>query len=73
MLARKTFYVAKLRDEVNIRLQDSTCTPEARFAMASILAGVLHETGNYRGYTYLSQYCDPYTHMPTDESRRFYF
>ena len=50
---RKTVEVAWLRELVNARLEKSTCSPEVRRGMASVLESVLHETGNYRGFQYL--------------------
>jgi hypothetical protein len=53
---RKTIDVADVIEIVNRRLQYSTCSPEERYAMASILEYVLNRTGNYKGYVYLQEY-----------------
>lgn len=50
---RKTFEVDTLRQMVNSRLEQSTCSPNERLAMASVLEQVLMATGNYRGYNLL--------------------
>jgi hypothetical protein len=74
-MKRKTIDVQYLRDNINQRLADSTCEPEVRYGMISILENVLHETGNYKGFCYL----DPITRQATgkmhvlDESRRYYY
>lgn len=73
-MRRKTFDVATLKRDVNERLRASTCSPEARFAMASVLATVLHATGNYNGFKYIElEGKDPADVTEFDESRRFYF
>lgn len=72
--ARKTFEVAKFKASVNQRLAVSTCSPEERYAMASVLESVLHETGNYRGFGYLEIEREG-VEVKTlgDESRRVYY
>jgi hypothetical protein len=75
MTKRKTFDVDSLRDDINRRLAESTCEPEVRYGMISVLETVLRETGNYYGFCYL----DPVTKQPTcnvlvlDQSRRYYY
>lgn len=74
MNKRKTFEIDDLKQMVNSRLKESTCSPDERFAMASILEDVLHRTGNYRGFTYLTPYPqDELARADFDDSRRFYF
>ena len=75
-MKRKTFKVKDLVDKMNSRLENSTCSPEARFGMISVLESILHETGNYAGFNYLesgevgeSGYVESFG----DESRRFYY
>lgn len=63
-MARKTFDVEALRQSVNTRLQLSTCSPEERMAMFSILEEVLIATGNYKGFNFTDS---------NDESRRRYY
>ena len=74
-MKRKTFNVKDLVDKMNDRLKNSTCSPEARFGMISVLESILHETGNYRGFTYLEGEVGEsgYVEKFGDESRRFYF
>jgi hypothetical protein len=82
-MARKTCYVRDLIEEVNRRNSVSTCPPDVRSGWNSLLDGVLHETGNYRGYTYLEARHVPVGQAPgvlrtetgnvfPDESRRNY-
>ena len=66
--ARKTIEVGTLLHRVNYFLASKNSTAEEREVMCTFIEGVLHDTGNYRGYRYLS----------TDEiegngSRRVYF
>ena len=66
--ARKTIEVGTLLHRVNYFLASENSTAEEREVMCTFIEGVLHDTGNYRGFRYLD----------TDEiagngSRRFYF
>ena len=78
MRRRKTITVENLRDRVNLFLRNTdknaqVGTPtktaaewqQLRLGACTVLEQVLHETGNYRGYTYVT----PYT---VDESSRSY-
>jgi hypothetical protein len=66
---RKTIEVGTLLYRVNYFLKNGCdTTPDEREVMCTFIEGVLHDTGNYMGYAYLS----------TDEiegngSRRHYF
>ena len=51
---RKTVNVSTLLDMVNDMIATSTCSADGRAGMAAVLNRVLHETGNYRGFRYLS-------------------
>lgn len=86
-MSRKTVAVAKLLFEVNRRNRVSTSTKEERRGWSSLLESVLHDTGNYLGFSYLG--CDdvPPTSLPgirwegtgqasfkdCDDSRRCYY
>jgi len=48
-----TIRVDDVLTEVNRRLEVSTCSPEVRQGMASVLEWILMETGNYGGFGYL--------------------
>ena len=53
---RKTFEVAEFRDAVNGMLRDSVDgagMSGVREGLSAALERVLHDTGNYRGYSYL--------------------
>lgn len=50
-MARKTFPVDALTHIAN-RMIARAKTPDERRALASLLAEVLHETGNYKGFRY---------------------
>lgn len=67
-LARKTVEVGTLLRRVNFFLETGNGNADEREVMCTFIEGVLHDTGNYRGYAYLN----------TDEikgngSRRRYF
>ena len=66
--ARKTIEVGTLLHRLNYFLANDRGSADQREIMASFVEGILHDTGNYRGYRYLD----------TDEiegngSRRYYF
>lgn len=51
---RKTYKIETLIEKVNGMLMGSAPDEgEARQGMATVLESVLHETGNYRGFSYL--------------------
>lgn len=50
---RKTVAVADLKDRVNKILAHAPTTRQNRIAVASLLEGVLMDTGNYKGFQYL--------------------
>lgn len=52
-MARKTIPVERLREMTNAYLAHSDSTPDGREAVASMLEGVLMETGRYAGFRYL--------------------
>ena len=53
MHKRKTIEVEMLKVKVNAMLKDSTCDPQVRLGMCSVLESALHATGNYSGFRYL--------------------
>jgi len=54
-MSRKTFSVETFKERVNKFLaSDEQRGDEARQAMMCQLESILHETGNYSGFTYLS-------------------
>ena len=53
-MARKTFDVEALKTEVNRRNQESTCNADKRAGWNSMLEEVLHSTGNYKGFGFLT-------------------
>ena len=55
MAKRKTVEVSALKDQINFMLANSRCPVEGRKSMMVILENVLMETGNYRGFSYLSK------------------
>jgi hypothetical protein len=54
-MARKTINVTDLIETINTSIAISTCSAETRQGMMNVLEGVLHSTGNYRGFRYLTQ------------------
>ncbi len=53
-MSRKTFNVEEVRIMINEILAVSTCSPDIRKGQMNVLEHVLHSTGNYRGYAYLT-------------------
>lgn len=86
-MATKTFRVITLLNKINERNRESTCNPDVREGMNSILEDILHSTGNYEGFSYLDQREVPSGHLPgiifdeseernhqfPDDTRRTYF
>ena len=66
--ARKTVEVGTLLHRVNYFLASKNTTAEEREVMCTFIEGVLHDTGNYRGYRYLDT-----DQIEGNGSRRFYF
>lgn len=54
MARRKTVDVQQLINTTNQILRTSTCDAHLRKGWCAALEWVLHETGNYRGYRYLT-------------------
>ena len=52
--ARKTVEVGTLLRRVNFFLKNDKSNADEREVMCTFIEGVLHDTGNYRGYRYLS-------------------
>ena len=71
-MARKTIEVGTLLHRVNYFLKNDRGTPDEREVMCSFIEGVLHDTGNYRGFRYLDSkdYPDEVVYAG---SRRHYF
>jgi len=54
-MSRKTFKVEDLKRQVNhFMLHSADENIEGRLAASSLLENVLHDTGNYRGFNFLS-------------------
>jgi hypothetical protein len=54
-VARKTVSVDYMKDTINKLLATSYCTPDTREGMISALTEILHSTGNYKGFRYLTE------------------
>lgn len=54
-MPKKTFFVMDLIDAVNTANRQGKQTPEQRQGHNSLLEKVLHDTGNYSGFSYLGQ------------------
>jgi hypothetical protein len=54
-MSRKSFDVEEFRQYVNDLLFKTICSPEHRRGFIRILENVLHSTGNYKGFYYLSK------------------
>jgi hypothetical protein len=53
-MARKTFEVKAFIQKVNEELREGTCSPEQREGIIYAAETVLHSTGNYNGFRYLT-------------------
>ena len=67
-IARKTVEVGTLLYRLNYFLANDKGTPEEREIMIAFVEGILHDTGNYRGYAYLDT-----TEIAGNGTRRHYF
>jgi len=54
MKTRKTVQVSKVVEDVNRQLRRTDLSDEVRLALAHMLEGILHATGNYKGFNYLA-------------------
>ena len=63
-MTRKTFNVSDFIARTNERLSISTCVPEIRMGMMAAAEEVLHATGNYKGFRYLTVNEVPAGHKP---------
>jgi len=63
-MTRKTVNVADLIVDVNYTLSQSTCSPDVRQGAINVLEYVLHATGNYRGFRYLTAKEVPADQLP---------
>ena len=66
--ARKTIAVGTLLHRLNYFLKNDRGTADEREIMISFVEGILHDTGNYRGYRYLDT-----SEIEGNGSRRHYF
>lgn len=85
-MPRKTVAVARAITVANNMLRQSTTAPAGRRGVIVLLETLLHETGNYRGFGYLTANEVPAGHVPgiirgvtnaentyPDETRRHYY
>ncbi len=63
-MARKTITIDNLVDKINTTLRLSTADRSQRQSLCCLLENILHETGNYRGFRYLTQAEVPADHLP---------
>ncbi len=52
-MARKTIAVGTLLHRLNYFLENDRGTADEREIMISFVEGILHDTGNYRGFRYI--------------------
>ena len=69
--ARKTIEVGTLLHRLNYFLKNDRGTADEREIMISFVEGILHDTGNYRGYRYIESPVEG--EVDGLGSRRFYF
>ena len=67
-IARKTVEVGTLLYRLNYFLASDRSTAEEREVMCQFVEGILHDTGNYRGYRYLDT-----AEIDGNGTRRYYF
>ena len=53
-MRRSTFRIRDAVQRVNLTLEQSTCAPAIRQGITLLLETMLHETGNYNGFGYLT-------------------
>jgi hypothetical protein len=69
-MGRKTIEVGKILNIANHFLAAKNTKEDEREAVCAMLETILHETGNYMGYRYLTIEGTTYV---SDSSRRYYF
>jgi hypothetical protein len=67
-MARKTIEVGPLLSRLNYFLASDKSTADEREVMCQFVEGILHDTGNYRGYRYLDT-----SEIDGNGTRRYYF
>jgi hypothetical protein len=55
MARRKTINVDSITAQINDMIRLSTGTPQQRQGLLAAIETILHETGNYKGFRYLTQ------------------
>ena len=65
--SRTTIDLRDLRDRINTMLRVSTCEPEGRVALSTLLESVLTEAGQYRGFSYVGAENARWLNTPLDE------
>jgi hypothetical protein len=70
-MARKTIEVGTLLHRLNYFLANDRGTPDEREIMISFVEGILHDTGNYRGYRYIDS--PVMGEVDSLGTRRYYF
>ena len=68
--ARKTIAVGTLLHRLNYFLANDRGTADEREIMISFVEGILHDTGNYRGYRYID---GPDGEVDGLGTRRYYY
>jgi hypothetical protein len=63
-MARKTIDVSMMVDRVNKALATSTCPPDSRMGMITVLEIMLQEASCYKGYRPLHEDEVPQGHLP---------
>ena len=54
-MSKKTIQVEVLRNRINNTMKTDIGPHEGRQSLLCLLEDILHETGNYRGYRYLTE------------------
>lgn len=55
-MPRKTIEVADILEKVNTYLNGEFASPEAKAGACSVIESILHDTGNYKGFSYTDGY-----------------
>jgi hypothetical protein len=64
MARRKTINVDSITATINDMIRLSTGTSDHRQGLLAAIETILHETGNYKGFRYLTQNEVPAGHLP---------
>ena len=59
MRPRKTIPVTEIKDDLNRRLKSNHLTGDEKAVICTVLEGILHSSGNYKGFMFVNQHSRP--------------